>query len=67
MKLDTFNPLQVFNRPATLKMLGLSDRTFDRLEATGQAPIKTHLSPNRIGYRASDIKDWLDQRREAAA
>ncbi len=67
MKFEAFNPLQVFNKPATQKLLGLSDRTWDRLEARGETPPKTHLSPNRIGYRASDLKEWLDRRREVAA
>jgi predicted DNA-binding transcriptional regulator AlpA len=48
-------------------MVGLSDRTWDRLEARGETPPKTRLSLNRIGYRASDVAAWLDARREGAA
>ena len=33
-------------------------------KALGEAPPKTRLSPNRIGYRAPDIAAWLDARRE---
>ena len=58
------NPLQVFDRRTTLKILDLSDRTFDRLEARGEGPPKTRISPGRIGYRASDLAAWLDRRRE---
>jgi predicted DNA-binding transcriptional regulator AlpA len=58
------NPLQVFNRPDTLKLLGMSDRTFDRLEKAGDAPPKTQLSRRRVGYRASDLAAWLDARRQ---
>jgi predicted DNA-binding transcriptional regulator AlpA len=58
------NSLRVFDRPATLKLLGMSDRTFDRLVAKGEAPPKIQLSTRRVGYRASDLKDWLDQRRQ---
>ena len=59
----TINPLQVFDRSTTLKILNLSDRTLDRLEARGEGPPKTQLSPGRVGYRASDLAAWLDNRR----
>ena len=56
--------LKVYTKKETQKLLGLSGRTWDRLEAVGETPPKTRLSPNRIGYRFSDIKEWLDARRE---
>jgi predicted DNA-binding transcriptional regulator AlpA len=56
--------LKVYTKKETQKLLGLSGRTWDRLEALGETPPKTRLSPNRIGYRASDISAWLDARRE---
>ena len=59
--------IRVLSRPETLKMVGLSDRTWDRLEARGETPPKTRISTNRIGYRVADIVRWLDQRRENAA
>jgi predicted DNA-binding transcriptional regulator AlpA len=58
--------LKVYAKPQTLKLLGISGRSWDRLQACGETPPKTRLSPNRIGYRAADIKQWLDARREAA-
>ena len=57
--------LKVYTKKETQKLLGLSGRTWDRLEALGETPSKTRLSPNRIGYRVSDIAAWLDARREA--
>jgi len=63
MTFDAFNPLQVFSKPDTLKIIGISPRTWDRLEALGETPPKTRLSQNRVGYRASDIREWLDARR----
>jgi predicted DNA-binding transcriptional regulator AlpA len=59
--------IRVLSRPETLKMVGLSDRTWDRLEARGETPPKTRISTNRVGYRVADIVRWLDQRRENAA
>jgi predicted DNA-binding transcriptional regulator AlpA len=56
--------LKVYTKKETQKILGLSGRTWDRLEALGETPPKTRLSPNRIGYRNSDIAAWLDARRE---
>ena len=56
--------LKVYTRKETQKLLGLSGRTWDRLEALGETPPKTRLSPNIIGYRAPDIAAWLDARRE---
>jgi predicted DNA-binding transcriptional regulator AlpA len=63
----TINPLQIFSRTETERILGLSDRTFDRIEARGEGPPKTQLSPGRDGYRASDLAAWLDQRRMGAS
>jgi predicted DNA-binding transcriptional regulator AlpA len=57
--------LKVYTKRETQKLVGLSGRTWDRLEARGETPAKTRLSLNRIGYRASDIRQWLDARREA--
>ena len=56
--------LKVYTKKETQKLLGLSGRTWDRLEALDETPPKTRLSPNRIRYRASDIAAWLDARRE---
>jgi predicted DNA-binding transcriptional regulator AlpA len=59
--------VRVLNRAETIRMVGLSDRTWDRLEAAGDTPPKTRISQGRIGYRVADIRDWLDRRREGRA
>ncbi len=59
--------LKVYTKRETQKLIGLSGRTWDRLEARGETPPKTRLSLNRIGHRASDIRRWLDARREVVA
>jgi predicted DNA-binding transcriptional regulator AlpA len=64
---ETLDSIRVLNRSETLKMVGLSDRTWDRLEARGETPPKTRISQNRIGYRVADIREWLDRRRENSA
>lgn len=59
--------IKVLNRRDAIAHIGMSDRTLQRLEATGDAPPKTRLSEGRVGYRVSDIQKWLDARREVSA
>ena len=56
--------VKVLNRRDAIAQLGLSERTFQRLEATGDGPPKTRLSEGRVGYRVCDLAAWLDARRE---
>jgi predicted DNA-binding transcriptional regulator AlpA len=60
---NDFDSVRVLTKPETLEMLGLSQPTWLRMEMRGETPPKTQLSPNRIGYRLTDIKKWLDRRR----
>ena len=55
--------IRVLNRREAVKHLGISERSFQRLEALGDAPPKTRLSEGRIGYRVCDLAKWLDARR----
>ena len=56
------------SKPArTIRVIGVDERTFDRLEAAGDAPPKTQLSKRRIGYRLVDIDTWLNGRRRVAS
>jgi predicted DNA-binding transcriptional regulator AlpA len=61
---DSLDLIRVLSEPETIRAVGLSDRTWDRLKSIGDTPPKTRLSEGRIGYRVSDIKTWLDNRRE---
>jgi predicted DNA-binding transcriptional regulator AlpA len=65
--MKVIDELKVYTKKETQKLIGLSGRTWDRLEASGETPPKTRLSPNRIGYRTSDIKAWLDARQESVS
>jgi predicted DNA-binding transcriptional regulator AlpA len=65
--MDGLDAIRVLNRSETIRMVGLSDRTWDRLEAKGETPPKTRISEGRIGYRVCDLAAWLDARREATA
>lgn len=61
------NSVKVLNRRDAIQHLGVSERTFERIEAAGDGPAKTRLSEGRIGYRVSDLETWLDARRMGAA
>jgi predicted DNA-binding transcriptional regulator AlpA len=61
------NTVKVLNRRDAVAHLGVSARTFERIEAAGDGPAKTRLSEGRIGYRVSDLETWLDARRIGAA
>jgi predicted DNA-binding transcriptional regulator AlpA len=64
---DPLGLTRVLSRAETRKEVGLSDRTWDRLEAAGDTPPITMLSPNRVGYRLIDVAKWLDARRVSHA
>jgi predicted DNA-binding transcriptional regulator AlpA len=61
---DDLDEIRVLSRSETIRTVGLSDRTWDRLEERGEGPPKTRISKRRIGYRVCDVKEWLDRRRE---
>ena len=44
--------------------LGLSERTWERLEALGDTHPRRDFHEGRVGYRVRDIAAWLDARRE---
>jgi predicted DNA-binding transcriptional regulator AlpA len=48
-------------------LVGVSEKTWERLEAAGDIPIKTQLSQGRVGYRLDHIKRWLDARQIGGA
>jgi predicted DNA-binding transcriptional regulator AlpA len=59
--------LRVLTRRQTIALVGLSEKTWERLEAAGDVPIKTQLSQGRVGHRLDHIKLWLDARQIGAA
>jgi predicted DNA-binding transcriptional regulator AlpA len=63
--MENCDSVRVLSKPEALKMVGVSDRTWWRMEQRGETPPKTQISPNRIGYRLIDIMSWLDQRRRS--
>jgi predicted DNA-binding transcriptional regulator AlpA len=64
---ENLDAIRVLNRSETIRTVGLSDRTWDRLEERGEGPPKTRISKGRIGHRVCDLKEWLDRRRESSS
>jgi len=61
---EGLDSIRVLSEPELIRVLNLSERTFDRMKQRGDVPPKTQLSERRVGYRVCDIKEWLDSRRE---
>ena len=53
---------RVLREPQVFEITKLSKSTRWRLEKAGLFPKKIHLSPNTVGWLASDICSWLEQR-----
>jgi predicted DNA-binding transcriptional regulator AlpA len=59
------NSIRVLNEVELRQMLGISERTFDRLRYRGDLPRRTQLSDRRVGYRVIDVEEWLDRCRQS--
>ena len=58
--------IKVLTRREAIEAVGVSEKTWERLEALGDIPTKTRLSQGRVGFRVVDIATWLDARRETS-
>ena len=56
-----------FLRLAEVRNLtGLSATTLWRLEQTGDFPKRCRLGPNCVGWRLTELSDWIDTRPRSA-
>lgn len=51
-----------WNRKALAKRLGISERTLERMNLTGDGPPRVRLSARRVAYRESDVRAWSEAR-----
>ena len=58
-------PNSILRLPAVLKGVGISKSMVYRLMVDGRFPKPIKLGPRAVGWRAKDIKDWLDRREHA--
>jgi prophage regulatory protein len=59
LSLDVLSPRAVEAR------LGLDATTMSRMRKRGEFPQPIRLSPGRVGYRRSDVEQWLLTRAQA--
>lgn len=59
-------PGRILRKPAVLERVGLSASTLWRLERAGAFPKSVRLSPNAVGWRESDVNQWIDERAQAS-
>jgi prophage regulatory protein len=51
----------LLNTTEVIKITGLSKTSIWRLERRNKFPAKLKISPNRVAYIESEIKDWIEQ------
>ncbi len=60
-------PLDRFIRePECRRLTALSRTSRWRLERAGQFPRRRRISPNAVGWLASEIQRWIDERAAAS-
>ena len=57
----------ILRRPAVQAAVGLSTSTIYAMMAEGAFPKPLRLSKRAVGWRESDIAEWLAQRKPRAA
>lgn len=58
---------RILGRREAAEQLGVHVLTLDRMHSAGRGPKRVRLSERRVGYRQSDIDDWLKGRVEGDA
>jgi prophage regulatory protein len=58
---------RVLRRPEVLELTGLSAATVYRWIAEGRFPPPVRLGPNSVGWRWSELQEWLETRERALA
>jgi predicted DNA-binding transcriptional regulator AlpA len=56
------NDARVLTKAQACELTGLSDDTLERLHQRGEGPKQVRLSPKRVGYQVSALRDWLRKR-----
>ena len=56
---------RVIRKPELLEILGVSSASLHRWIADGRFPRAIKLGPNSVGWRVSEVQDWLATREPA--
>ena len=54
--------MRIVSKKALKELVLYSPQHVARLETAGLAPKRVHLGPNRVGWVAQEVLDWLEQR-----
>lgn len=57
---------KILDEPTAAARLGVSPRTLRRQAENGAGPERLKISTRRIGYRESDVLDWIASRTSAS-
>ncbi len=57
MKVD-----RIIRKAELLEITGLSSASLYRRMKEGDLPLPVRLGPNSVGWRASEVQEWLDSR-----
>lgn len=58
----THAPIKILRKPIVVERVGLSGTTIWRLVRDKRFPAPIRLSTNAIGWRESDVEEWLRSR-----
>ena len=58
------NSLQIIRPTELAEILSVSKQTLWRMENRGELPKRVKISKRAVGWLASDIKDFLEEKRE---
>ena len=54
--------MRILNSNEVVKKIGWSKMTIWRMERAGLFPKRINLSDRRVGWKESEIEDWVDSR-----
>ena len=58
----TASPDKILTESEFYNLTNTRPRTVQRWRVTGEGPVFLRIGPRRVGYRLSDVEDWLAQR-----
>lgn len=58
--------LGYWRKSRVLELCGISKSTLDRLVRSGDFPKPVKLGPRAIGWKVSDVIDWIDSREQVS-
>jgi len=54
--------MRIIRKPELAKILSVSEQTLWRMEKQGELPARIKISKRTVGWRESEIEEWLNNR-----